>query len=143
MYPGVATTKKINHRRAQVLPFNNKSSDIYKVVAPCMLAPAVNLCENESEYRLLLAAPGLQREDFCIEINDQLIVISAKREPKSKECSNDRCEFDYSDWTRAFALPQDSDSILAHAKYKNGELLIRIPRGNTKESSGSTNVYVY
>jgi len=143
MYPGIATTKKIAVRKTQVLPFRNEARGRRKSVYPSLLAPAANISENVSEYKLMLAVPGLQREDFCIKTDNQLLFISAKTEITHNGFKEDLSEYDYSDWTRTFSLPDDADTILAHAKYRNGELLIRIPRGNTKESRTNTTVYVY
>ena len=142
MYPGTAVTKKIIPASGSILDFQKMSKQLKKS-SPSMIIPAANFKEYGSEYRLLLATPGLLREDFNIEIKEQVIFISAKSEIKNVSGKNDHCEYDYSDWTRAFSLPADADTLLAHAKYRHGELLIRIPRGNTKESNDHSTVYVY
>lgn len=142
MYPGNATNKEIKKRETTVLPFkqmvnNNASSE-------ASLIPAVNITETATEYLLEIASPGMHREDFCIEIEQSVISISAKSEKITEDSSvSDRCEYNYTEWTRAFALPEDADEVLAHAKYSNGELIIRIPRGNTSENKAKAIVYVY
>jgi len=142
MYPGSATSKTIMPRKTAILHFKERD-DKKRQGSQIALAPAANITESPSEYRILLAAPGFQREEFSIEIEECIISISAKKEMKMPFTKTDRCEYDYSYWTRAFSLPDDADSLLAHAKYRNGELLIRIPRGNTKDNIAKATLYVY
>jgi len=135
MYPGSASKNEMHPKKVTPLLFNEKSNIV-------MANPPVNICETGTEYLMLIAAPGLQREDFCIEIEKGIIAVSAKRLATDICITNDRCEYDYTDWTRAFSLPTDADEVLAHAKYKKGELIIRIPRGNTISSKEIVTVYV-
>lgn len=91
--------------------------------------PAVNIDETEEHYLLTVAAPGFKRENFEIKINNQIIIISAIKPRLTFKCVKDRCEYDYSNWSRPFILPDDAEAILAKAKYRDGELIIRIPKG--------------
>lgn len=142
MYPGTAIKREFVPKKATVLPFKQKE-DGNPDGSPALLAPAVNITETGTEYRIVIASPGMQREDFSIEMEQCVISISAKKEKVTVSCVNDRYEYDYNDWTRAFSLPDDADAMLAHAKYKNGELIIRIPRGNTSENQAKATIYVY
>lgn len=106
--------------------------------------PAVNIEETPEYYLLRVATPGFKREELEIVINNQMIIISAIKQPCTSECVKDRCEYDYANWSRPFILPDDADAILTKANYRDGELIIRIP----KESGDTTakdliTVYVY
>lgn len=142
MYPGTATNKVIPMRKTRVLHFRKKGQGDNSVTAE-RLIPAVNISETNEEYLIVIAAPGLRRENFRIEISQSVITISAKKEITALSCVNDRCEYDYTDWTRAFALPEDADGLFTHAQYQNGELVIHIPRNSTSEKQAKATIYVY
>jgi HSP20 family protein len=139
MYPGKATKKHVNAKDEKVLDFKHTAGNPANTA---VLSPAANILESETEYLIALAAPGLDREDFSIDIEAEVISISANHE-KIKNVITDREEYDLTDWTRKFSLPGDADPLLAHARYKNGELIIRIPRGNTIDNKTKATIYVY
>lgn len=142
MYPGTACNRDIPAKEAKPLHFK-KIDDEKNIVNPSSIIPAVNISETLTEYVITIAAPGLHREDFSIEISQSIITIAAKKETEPLTCVNDRCEYDYTDWTRAFSLPADADAVLANALYQNGELTILIPRSDTGENQARTIIYVY
>ena len=108
-----------------------------------MVIPAANVDETNNEYILTIASPGFKRENFQVMIEKDIITISAAKEASGQCCIHDRCEYDFTHWKRAFYLPDDADALLTRARYKDGELIIRIPRGDTDKLSGITNIYVY
>lgn len=140
MYPGIACNRDIPVSKTKILHFKEFEDGS---VPPALVAPAVNISETESEYIISIAAAGLQRADFKIEIEKLVITIAAKNEVNPVIMTKDRCEYDYTNWTRAFALPPDADSLLTHASYHEGELVIHVPRGNTSDNSAKATVYVY
>ena len=142
MYPGNPSNRDIPARKTKALEFK-KIGKREGIINATQIIPAVNISEIATEYIIVMATPGLQRKDFSIEIAQSVITISAKRETVPVNCVNDRCEYNYTDWTRAFALPSDADALLAHAEYQNGELLIHIPRGGTNEKQTKNFIYVY
>lgn len=145
MYPLVASIRDIPQRKTRVLPFK-KRGNRGNLISPANSTPAANISETASEYLIVIATPGLHREDFRIEVTQFIITISAKKENSLLSCVNDRCEYDYTDWTRAFSLPADTDAILAHAAYQNGELVIHIPRNQACkniENKANATIYVY
>jgi len=142
MYPGTASNRDIPARETKPLHFK-EIEDGKNTVNTSLIIPAVNISETETQYILIMAAPGLHRDDFSIEINQSVITIAAKKETVPLVCVNDRCEYDYTDWTRAFSLPADADALLANATYQNGELIIHIPRNNTNEAGAKATIYVY
>ncbi len=140
MYPGSASNNPINHKSAKTLSFRmNPQNNTASVVAT---SPSANIEETDTEYLIALAAPGLCNSDFAVEILDGVITISANH-TKQKTAEVDRKEYDYSNWTRKFELPCNADALLAHGRYKNGELIIRIPKGNITDQKNTTIVYVY
>lgn len=95
--------------------------------------PAVNVNETDNQYAISIASPGLEKNDFHIQIEDGMITISAKKEEKlEKNGKYNRREYNYSSWTRAFSLPEDADDTKIKAEYKNGELKIDVPRNGKK-----------
>lgn len=96
-------------------------------------APAVNILENEKEFKIEVAAPGLKKEDINVEIEDGLLTISSEmkqeKEEKNKEGNYTRREFSYSSFKRSFSVDEDSvDTDNIEAKYENGVLNIHVPK---------------
>ena len=110
---------------------------------PSSSIPAVNISKTAVKYVIVIAAPGLHREDFCIEVNNAIITIAAQKVATEYDPANDRCEYDYRDWARAFTLPEDADALLTNAAYQNGELVIQIPRNSSADNFSKTTIYVY
>jgi HSP20 family protein len=93
--------------------------------------PAVNVRENENEFHLEVAAPGLKKDDFKIEVDKNVLTISSEKEDHSEEKngSYSRREFRYASFKRSFSLPENlvnSDDI--KAQYVNGVLEIHLPK---------------
>src|SRR5450631_909826 len=100
--------------------------------------PSINLKETEHEYKLSIAAPGLDKDDFDIQLHQGMLTISAeKEENKNADGKYNRREYNYSSWTRSFSLPEDAVGGKISAEYKNGELKIDVPRnGDKKKNEG-------
>lgn len=92
--------------------------------------PSVNVKENETSFVIELAAPGLQREDFNIEIeHDQLVLSARKEETKAEgDDSYKRREFNYSSFTRSFHLDGTIDIDNISAQYNEGILAVNLPK---------------
>ncbi len=140
MYPGIACNKKIPIHKSKVDYFNQ--SEDFALVAS-LLIPPVNIVENKDNYVIIIATPGLQRDDFCIEFKNSILTISGKKDSTTTQDTIDRCEYDLTEWTRTFKLPNDAEAILAHADYLNGELIIHIPRSDSVENKEKATIYVY
>lgn len=101
-----------------------------------MNIPAVNVSETEKEFKLTIAAPGLEKKDFKVDAYDDMLTISAEHEKEEKEDKNgrfNRREYNYSSWSRSFTLPENCDFGKIMAEYKNGELKLVIPKKEVKE----------
>ncbi len=92
--------------------------------------PAVNIKENETGFELELSAPGRKKEDFNIEIDDNLLTISSetKSENETKEENYTRREFGYTSFKRSFTLPESVDEEKIGASYENGILKFTLPK---------------
>ena len=92
--------------------------------------PMINICENNERYQIQVAAPGLGKEHFEIQLDkNQLQIRSTKQEQTLEEGARyNRRAFDYSSFTRSFTLPEtvDAENISAHCE--NGVLYINIPK---------------
>ncbi|SKB61962.1 heat shock protein Hsp20 [Salegentibacter holothuriorum] len=94
--------------------------------------PAVNIQETEDNFSVEVAAPGKTKEDFNIELNNDVLTISSeekqKNETSEKSGRYTRKEFSYSTFKRAFSLPDSVDSEKISASYKDGVLTIALPK---------------
>ena len=103
---------------------------------PAVNVPAVNVAETDKEFKLCVAAPGLEKKDFKIDAFDDMLTISAEHEKEVKEDKEgrfNRREYNYTSWTRSFTLPENCNFNKIEAEYKNGELKIMIPKMEIKE----------
>lgn len=95
--------------------------------------PDVNIKENEKDYQIELAAPGMNKNDFHIEVNNNVLTISANVENKKEEKDDDgkyyTREFSYQSFSRSFNLGDNlvkDDKI--KAKYEDGVLKVTLPK---------------
>lgn len=104
--------------------------------------PAANIKETASAYEIEVAAPGMAKDDFKITLdNNRLCIRSEKTYQKENQEDPEysRQEFSYQSFQRTFLLPKDvadEDNILA--KYKNGLLLLTIPKREAKQKPTRT-----
>jgi HSP20 family protein len=95
-----------------------------------MNIPAVNIIERKEDYLVSLAAPGLKKEDFKIDVEGNMLTISSEKEENNeeKEEKYTRQEYSYSSFQRSFTLPDavNKDNIDAH--YKDGVLELVLPK---------------
>lgn len=93
--------------------------------------PAVNIKEDDNAFTVEVAVPGMEKKDFHIDLEDNILTISSEKKVENKEEKDNytRKEYSYQSFKRSFTLPKnvvDSDKIAA--QYKNGELIIAIPK---------------
>ena len=105
-------------------------------------APAVNVIETDKEYKVEIAAPGLTRDDFKIDINEdnELTVSMEKKVEKNEESEKEgkkhtylRREFSYSSFRQRMILPDNVNVDNIDAKMENGVLTIDIPKKTEEE----------
>lgn len=91
----------------------------------------VNIKETESAFQLELAAPGLRKEDFNIEIDKDVLTISSetkKENTENEEGKFTRREFVHTSFKRAFTLPENVNAEDINAAYKDGVLKVSLPK---------------
>ena len=95
-----------------------------------MNVPAVNITEHKNEYQVSLAAPGLKKDDFKIDVNGNMLTISSEKEENKEEKDKrfTRKEYSYSSFSRSFTLPEEINKEKIEAKYEDGVLKISVPR---------------
>ena len=93
--------------------------------------PSVNIKENLDAFFVEVAAPGFEKSDFNIELNNDILTISSDRQinEEVKEGENvSRQEYSYQSFSRSFTLPELVENEKISAKYDNGILAITIPK---------------
>jgi HSP20 family protein len=93
--------------------------------------PAVNVMETNDDFRIEVAAPGMKRDDFKVELDNHVLTISSQREDKheEKEEGYTRREFNYQSFQRSFTLPADKvDGENISARYEDGILHVTVPK---------------
>ena len=94
--------------------------------------PSVNIRETEKAYELEMAAPGYNKKDFSISIDNNLLTVSAekKQEQENTEEHYTRREFGYESFSRSFSLPANTNEDDINAKYEDGILKLSINKKN-------------
>jgi HSP20 family protein len=93
--------------------------------------PSVNIRENADAFDVEMAAPGFSKDEFKIELNNDLLTISSEKKVENEinEGENfSRREFSYQSFSRSFTLPNTVNSEKIEAKYENGILKVSIPK---------------
>lgn len=106
-------------------------------------APAINVIESATDYKVEVAAPGMKKEDFNIHINeDNDLVISMEKKEETKEEDKEtrylRREFSYSKFQQTLILPDDVDKDQIDAKVENGVLTIDLPKRKPEQAEKTT-----
>ena len=94
-------------------------------------SPSVNIFEGEEKFSIEIAAPGLEKKDFKIDLKENTLTISAekKSEKETEEGAKVmRREFNYSSFTRSFVMPDGVDVGKIKASHSNGILTIELPK---------------
>jgi HSP20 family protein len=96
--------------------------------------PKVDILENEKGYEVNLAVPGLSKDDFKIDLNDNFLTISGERKLSKEKKDNNLhvVETQYGNFSRSFSLPENVDASKIQASYNNGILEIFIPKDEKK-----------
>lgn len=94
-----------------------------------MNMPPVNIREEKDAYILELAAPGYVKDDFKIDIDNYMLSISMEKETREEEKEENftRREYDYTNFSRSFTLPEYVKLEAIEAFYKDGILQIKLP----------------
>lgn len=92
--------------------------------------PAVNIKDNTDGFELELAVPGMKKDDFTVEVDNDVLTISSEIESEKEEKDENytRKEFSFTSFKRAFTLPDTVDGSKIDAKYKDGILKLTLPK---------------
>lgn len=106
--------------------------------------PAVNVTENEKSYDVSLAAPGMKKEDFHIDIDGNLLTVSSEREQNEEEKNKkfSRKEYSYASFSRSFTLPDEVNREKIEANYTDGILHIVLPRNTDGKKETSKKIAI-
>ena len=110
-------------------------------------SPSVNIVEHDAHFTMQLAAPGLQKSDFNINIENDYLVISAEKQTEKEGTANEgkftRREFNYSSFKRSFQLDENINREGIAASYENGVLSITLPKKEeTWKKPGTTTIEI-
>ena len=107
-------------------------------------APAVNILENDDEYKIEVAAPGMTKEDFKVHINEdnELIISMEKRSEEKEEDKKHkgtylRREFSYTQFQQSLLLPDNVERDKISAKVEHGVMSIDIPKKKVTETASA------
>ena len=92
--------------------------------------PAVNIIEGKEDFRIEVAAPGLNKDDFSIDVKNNVLFISSEKSQQDENKAEKimRREFSYTSFSRSFSLPNTIDTDKITANHKDGILNIVIPK---------------
>ena len=92
--------------------------------------PEVNIRETEKDFRMEMAVPGMQKKDFLINVENNVLTISSEKQEESTEKKENytRREFSFNSFSRSFNLPDNCLVDKIDARYENGLLMITLPK---------------
>ncbi|NND53292.1 MAG: Hsp20/alpha crystallin family protein [Flavobacteriaceae bacterium] len=135
------TLVKFN-RRNLLFPWNNNrlkdflSSDEFfndDFFTEDSLMPAMNVIDHKKDLEIEFAAPGFEKKDFEVTIENNILHVCGEKEEKQEEKEEDftRKEFSYKSFKRSFRLPDSvNDNANVKATYKNGILKLKMEKKN-------------
>ena len=96
--------------------------------------PRVDIIEEDKAFEVHVAVPGMNKDDFKIDLNDNYLTISGERKfnREKKEENFYSVETNYGTFSRSFTLPENVDADKISAKYVNGILEVTIPKDEKK-----------
>ena len=100
--------------------------------------PAVEITQSENNYKVKVQLPGVNKEDIEVELDNDFMTITAKieeeKDQKEKNLKYHTCEFRYGKYKRTISFDQPIRSEEANAEYKNGVLVITLPKQKPEEA---------
>ncbi len=105
-------------------------------------APRADIIENEKGFEILIAVPGMRKEDFTIDVNENVLSVSGERKfaRERKENYYVSIESQYGNFKRSFTLPESVDAGKITASYVNGVLEISLPKDEKKTQKTTISV---
>lgn len=99
--------------------------------------PSVNIVERDNVFEIELAAPGLEKEDFKVTVDRGVLTISAEKEMKKETTEENytRKEFNYTNFSRSFALPDNVSDEDIKGNYENGILKLSVKKNTPAKAA--------
>lgn len=119
--------------------------DFFGSMATGTTVPAVNIKETEASYEVAVASPGLKKEDFHIDVDHNVLTISAETKEEKEEKDGEkvtRREFSFSSFKRSFSIP---DNVLVDeikANYQDGILSLSLPKKEKTEPNNKKRISI-
>jgi HSP20 family protein len=106
--------------------------------------PAVNIKEDDKNYVLDLAIPGIDKKDLKIDMNEDVLTISSEAKSESEENKDGykRKEFSYSAFSRSFYIPENVNREKIEANYKDGVLSVSLPKQEEDKNKITRNIEI-
>lgn len=106
------------------------NTDLFRLNDGLLAVPNANITENEKDYKIEVAAPGLHKKDFKVQVENGILTVSGEKQEEEKEERKNyrRKEFSYQSFSRSFTLPENSLPDKIEAKYDNGILTLSLPK---------------
>jgi len=124
---------RLTHDPVMRMLLSNFMNQEHETERKCRWMPATNISETDQAYQLELAVPGFSKEDFRIDLEKDVLTISAEKEKENKtEDTNEKPyrmrEFGRCNFSRSFSIPEAVDKDGIKAEYENGILSIALPK---------------
>jgi HSP20 family protein len=96
--------------------------------------PRVDVIEEEKAFEIHIAVPGMNKEEFKIDLNDNYLTVSGERKFSKEKNENLYRSFEtqYGSFSRSFSLPENVDGGKITAQYTNGILVVTVPKDEKK-----------
>jgi HSP20 family protein len=126
--------------------WNNDLFDMWETDRLVQTVPSINIREEDKSFEIEMAAPGLKKEDFNIDVDNNLVTISSEKETENKDDGGKKGysfrEYNYSSFSRSFTIPDNADADKIEACYKDGVLCMSIPKKNEAPGTKSQKIKV-
>ena len=125
-------------------PWNEWFENGGNLLSKPISVPAVNVTENTKDFKLALAAPGLKKDDFKIDVDGNMLTISSEtgEEKEEKDEKYTKKEYSYSAFSRSFTLPEGVNKEKIEASYENGILRLVLPKSDESQKASVKHVAV-
>lgn len=113
--------------------------DVWSKECQFQQIPAANIQENDHDFSISLAIPGLKKDEIKMNVKNNVLTISAEKKNENNEQKKNvtRWEYNYSSFSRSFSLPNSVASDKIEAQLEHGELLVKIPKKTSAEVAGT------
>lgn len=125
-------------------PWNQIFDNAGSVFGTMLTMPAVNIVEDKDKFMIKLAVPGMKKEDFHINLEGDMLTISAEleEEKEEKEKTFTRKEYNFNSFSRSFTVPTGIKTDKIEAKYVDGVLKLVLPKSETTLKAKATQIAV-